>query len=266
MNTDTPLPQEEPAGQNPPDGAIIDYYLPGNAKDITLEISQYIGLGHGMGRGTLIQRFSNHDTLYKIGNVNIPLYWIRPQQILSAQKGAHRFVWDLHYQPLNIPPSYPIAAIYQNTAPDPTSPWVMPGDYTLRLTVDGKTFTQQLAIKMDPRVKTSLKDLQLQHDLSVQAYSSREQILQIINEISVLKIRTTNQAMIDSLNKMLNGVPGNQQASFTQLNAVLASLHNSLQDSDWPPTTQMVSAMKDAQANFQKLLQRWNEMKKKLNQ
>ena len=109
--------------------------------------------------------------MYTIPPNNVPSYWIRPQQILSAKSGAHRFMWDMHYQPLNVPPSYPISATPMNTAPDPTSPWVMPGTYTARLTVDGKIYDQSFTVKMDPRVKTSAKDLQLQHDLSLSCYN-----------------------------------------------------------------------------------------------
>jgi hypothetical protein len=257
MNTDTPLPQEEPAGKNPPDGAMIDYYLSGNANDVALEIID--------AKGSVVSKFSSRDTFYKIPPVNIPLYWIRPQQILSAQKGAHRFVWDLHYQSLNLPLSYPIAAVYGNTAPNPTSSWVMPGNYTVKLSVDGKTLTQQLTVKMDPRVKTSSKDLQTQHNLSLQAYNNRKQILQIIDEISVLKNKTKDQVAIDSLNKLQNGIRGSQEISFVQLNATFASLHDLLQDSDMPPTTQMISAMKEANTNFQKLFKKWNEVRQKLN-
>src|SRR5215203_546923 len=257
MNTDTPLPQEEPSGQNPPDGAMIDYYLSENANNVLLEVMD--------AKGNKVAGFSNKDTLYKISQVNIPLYWIRKQQIVSTQKGAHRFVWDLHYQPLNVPPSYPIAAVYQNTAPNPTSPWVMPGNYMVKLTVDGKTFLQQLTIQMDPRVKTSVNDLQTQHDLSLQAYNNRKQILQIIDEISILKTKTKDQPIIDTLIKLQNGARGSQLASFDQLSATFASLHDLLQDSDMPPTMQMMASMKDANINFQRLLQKWNEMKRKLN-
>jgi hypothetical protein len=92
--------------------------------------------------------------------------------------------------------------VYQNTAPNSTAPWVMPGNYTLKLTVDGKTFSQELAVKMDPRVKTPVKDLQAQHDFSHQAYSNRKQVLQIIDQISILKEKAKDQAIIDSLNKL----------------------------------------------------------------
>src|SRR6185369_5435248 len=149
MWPDTPLPQEEPAGQNPPDGAIIDYYLKEKPTGlVTLEITD--------ASGKIVRRFTSDDTTYKGGKVNIPLYWIRPQQILSSEAGSHRFLSNIHYAPLNAPVSYPISAVYTNTAPAETSPWVMPGTYTIKLTVNGQTYSQPLAVKMDPRVKTSV--------------------------------------------------------------------------------------------------------------
>jgi len=164
MYTDTPLPQEEPAGENPPDGAMIDYYLEQDAKFVQLEILD--------ASSKIIRTYSSNDTLYTIPKVNIPNYWIRPQTILSAQKGCHRFLWDIHYQPVSLPPSYPIAAIYNNTAPEFTAPWVMPGNYKIRLTIDNKVFQKSIEIKMDPRVKTSLADLKSQHDLSMICYQN----------------------------------------------------------------------------------------------
>ncbi len=257
MNTDTPLPPEEPAGQNPPDGAVIDYYLDNDKTNVVLDITD--------AKGNLIRRFSSNDTLYTIPPVDIPLYWIRRQQILSNEKGAHRFVWDLHYDPLNTPPSYPISATYENTAPASTSPWIMPGSYVVKLSVDGKTFTQPLIVKMDPRVKTPLKDLQLKHDLSLEAYNNRKQLMQIGNEIAALKTKIKDQPDMDSLNNFINGVKGKNEVSYNQMSSVFETLQDSFQESDMRPTTQMIAAMKEAQTNFQKLLQKWNVLKKKLN-
>ncbi len=144
-NTDTPIPQEEPAGQNPPDGAIIDYYLKENAKEVTLEITD--------AKGKLIRMYSSNNKPYEIPAVNIPLYWIRPEQLLSAETGSHRFLWDMHYTPLDQPPSYPMTAVYENTPPAETSPWVMPGVYTAKLTVDGQSWKQSFTIKMDTESK-----------------------------------------------------------------------------------------------------------------
>ena len=167
MNTDTPLPPEEPAGQNPPDGAAIDISLKADAKTpVTIEILDQ--------NNKLIRTISSTDTLYAIPPVNIPLYWIRPQQLLSVKAGSQRIFWDMRYTPLNEPVSFPMTAVKNNTAPEPTAPWVMPGMYKVRLKVNGQTTEQPLKVVMDPRVKTSLKDLQRQHDLSMICYEGKK--------------------------------------------------------------------------------------------
>ena len=163
LNTDTPLPPEEPAGENPPDGALIDIFLKEDAQTaLVVEILN--------AQGKIIRTYSSKDTMYTVPPVNVPDYWIKPQQILSAKAGMQRFSWDMRYQPLNEPASFPISAVKGNTTPDPTSPWVMPGQYTVRMKVNGKQFEQPLKVVMDPRVKTTMKDLQRQHDLSVICY------------------------------------------------------------------------------------------------
>jgi photosystem II stability/assembly factor-like uncharacterized protein len=167
MNTDTPLPPEEPAGENPPDGAVIDIFLKEDAQTaVVLEILN--------AQGKVIRTYSSRDTLYQVPPVNVPDYWIKPQQILSTKSGMQRFSWDLRYQPLNEPASFPIAAVKGNTSPDPTSPWVMPGLYTVRVKVNGQQFEQPLKVVMDPRVKTTAKDLQRQHDLALICYEGRK--------------------------------------------------------------------------------------------
>ena len=183
MNTDTPLPPEEPAGENPPDGAMIEYYLPNTSNEVVqIDILNQ--------HKELIRSFKSNDTLYKIPDLNIPLYWIRPQSILSNKAGMHRLLWDMKYAPLNIPVSYPMNAIKNNTAPDANAPWVMPGTYTVRLTIGNKVSEQSLEIKMDPRVKTSIADLQRQHDLSKACYDARKQTIyqypQIDRKLSTL--------------------------------------------------------------------------------
>jgi photosystem II stability/assembly factor-like uncharacterized protein len=248
--TDTPVPQEEAAGENPPDGAMIDYYLPEKAKAVTLKIVTGPSV---YGEVTVkwaplsIREYSSNDTLYKIGEVNIPHYWIRPQQVLSAETGHHRFLWDMKYAPLNVPPSYPISANYMNTAPDQTAPWVMPGDYIAILTADGISDTAMFTIKMDPRVKTSKTNLQLQHDLSLQCYEGRKECMKILEEIrlyrSMLHSQLTNTvpAVADELNskdktarELEATAQGSNEPSFGRLNSGFASVFGALQDSDMP--------------------------------
>ena len=213
--TDTPVPQEEPAGENPPDGAIINYYLDEKATNtISLEIAN--------SKGEVVRKYTSADTMYTVPAVNIPLYWIRPQQILSGEPGAHRFLWDMHYDPLNTPASYPIAAVYHNTAPGSTSPWVMPETYTIKLTVNTKSYTQPLTVKMDPRVKTTTKNLQLQHDLSVLCY----------NRINYFQSKITDDAAI--------------RKQWEKAISTFSSLHNALQESDMAPTSQLTNAVIEA--------------------
>jgi hypothetical protein len=169
LNTDTPLPPDEPAGENPPDGAMIDYFLSKDASSpVTIEIKD--------GKGQLIRKYSSADKPVEANpkRLRIPSYWIRPPQSVSTKAGMHRFLWDMHYTPIaGVEPEFPLSATYRNTAPRATSPWVVPGDYTVTLTVDDKTFTQPLTVEMDPRVKASTADLQEQFDLSWRLYQLR---------------------------------------------------------------------------------------------
>jgi photosystem II stability/assembly factor-like uncharacterized protein len=266
QNTDTPLPAEEPAGQNPPDGAIIDYYLNENVTgEVTLDIMD--------STGNLVRHYSSKDTLYKIPDVNIPLYWIRPQQILSPDAGSHRFLWDLHYQPLNVPAGYPIAAVNANTAPNPTSPWVMPGTYTVKLTANDKTYTQPLTIKMDLRVKTNKTQLQIQHDLSLQCYQDEQRVLLILKDINSLQsqlkilIPKSNGNLTISLNnlakrltEMTDSPHSSHGKGFNSIISELATLFDVLQGTDIAPTTQSLTDMQSTSLTFNQLYQNWESL------
>ena len=266
MNTDTPLPQEEPAGQNPPDGAIIDYYLKNDATSvISLEVYD--------AAGKLVRTYKSNDQPYPIPPVNIPLYWIRPQEILSAAQGAHRFTWDMHTQPLNMPPAYAIAAIFGQTAPNPTSPWVMPGAYTVKLTVDGKSYAQPLVIKMDPRVKTSVVELKKQFDLSDKCYQELKQLIEESDKLISLQtqvekllpnasaqLATSLKNMDTGVLNLQNGSPEEKGQNPKALRNTLFSLLNLMQESDMPVTTQVSQAVTKADASFILLNSKFNEL------
>src|SRR5437660_5772355 len=169
LNTDTPLPPDEPAGENPPDGAMIDYFFSKDANGpVTIQIKD--------AKGQSVRKYSSADAPVEANpkRLKIPSYWIRPPQSVYTKAGMHRFLWDMHYTPVpGVEPEFPISATYRNTAPEATSPWAAPGDYTVMLTVDGKTFSQRLTVAMDPRVKTSAADLQERFDLSRKLYQFR---------------------------------------------------------------------------------------------
>ncbi|HLY15701.1 MAG TPA: hypothetical protein VKR61_00695 [Bryobacteraceae bacterium] len=162
VNTDTPLPPEEPAGQNPPDGAILYYHLKSAADSAVIEILD--------AAGKTVRRYSSADKPDQPEtDMNVPTHWIRPPQVLLAAAGMHRFVWDLHYTPPDSPRhDYPMTAVYRNTPRGPRGVLALPGQYTVKLTVDGKSFSQPLTVKMDPRVKTLPADLKRQFDLASQ--------------------------------------------------------------------------------------------------
>jgi photosystem II stability/assembly factor-like uncharacterized protein len=165
--TDTPLPPWEPAGRNPPDGAIVEYFLKQPASGVvTLEVLD--------GAGAVVRRYASDDTPIEIRDEgNVPAYWIRPSQILSAAAGMHRFVWDLHYPPpAGAQRTYPISATPGDTAPEPKGPWVVPGTYTVKLTANGTSYTKPLVVKMDPRVRSGPAALKAQFDLSKRVYDA----------------------------------------------------------------------------------------------
>jgi photosystem II stability/assembly factor-like uncharacterized protein len=190
-NTDTPLPPDEPAAPNPPEGAIIDYYLKSPAQGpVTLEIFERGASAAQAGTsgrpssvsapgalGRLVRRYSSDDRVVPIpepSNAPVPLYWYRPPQALSAAAGMHRFTWDVHYQPLagggGGRGGLPIAAVPYNTVPAPSTPWVAPGTYVVKLTVNGKSHTQPITVKADPRVKTPLPVMQQVYALTKAMY------------------------------------------------------------------------------------------------
>jgi len=166
-NTDTPLPPDETGALNPPEGAIIDYYLKeSSTSPVTLDVIDT--------DGRLVRHYSSSDPVVRPDpiNGNLPMYWFRPPMVLSTSSGMHRFTWDVHYQPLagggGGRGGLPIAAVGYNTVPAPTTPWVNPGNYTVKLTVN---YSQPIAVKQDPRVKTPPLVMQRVYSLTKAAYT-----------------------------------------------------------------------------------------------
>ena len=204
VHTDTPFPPEEPAGQNPPDGAIINYYLKSkSASPVVLEIYD--------SANKLVRRFASDDKPLQVdfNRINPPDYWARPFQPLKNEAGMQRFVWNLQY--MNPPADrydLPISAVFKDTPFVPEGPTVMPGNYTLKLTVNGKTYTQTLKVRMDPRVTTPMAGLQQQFTLSIQAYEGVKQTYTMLDEVKKLqaKLKAANNKDFDAkLNILLNG-------------------------------------------------------------
>jgi acyl carrier protein phosphodiesterase len=193
----------------------------------------------------------------------------------------HRFVWDLHYErPAALNTEYPIAAILHDTPREPRGPWALPGRYTVRLTVNGTTYTQPLTVRMDPRVKTSLADLRLQFataerltKLIQQDYDALSQVRTARRELQ--KAREQSGAVRDSMSTVdarlaaleagaggRGGRGGATAAGFVSLNGDLAALYRIVEGADAAPTTQALAAIADRQRQLESLLASWRAMSK----
>ena len=286
VNTDTPLPPEEPAGQNPPDGAIINYYL---GKDTTTPVTLEIFDS----KNQLVRRFSSDDkpTPPNPNDYAVPEYWFRPPQVLEAKKGMQRFVWDLKYAPPSaFGHGFPISAILHDTPLYPLGPFVLPGTYTVKLTANGQSRSAPLTVKMDPRVKTPLPALTQQFNLSLEAYRGMQQTFDTVEQIRKLRAqikeaisRADRGPLAETLNALDKkaaaiagegrsdasspGLPGGtidvREPNLTRLNNGFSALLDTLQDADLAPTEPMVLAATELQRTLVKLMADWNQLKTK---
>jgi photosystem II stability/assembly factor-like uncharacterized protein len=276
MNPPTPWPPEMANGQNPPDGAVIDYYLSAKPSGpITLEVAD--------GAGKLVRKYSSADLVSAIDpNYPVPLYWARQPRGLSAEPGQHRFLWDMRYAPAPGIVSGPDAdqAVPHDTPSVPTSPFVMTGDYTVTLTAGGKTYTKTLKIVMDPRVKTSTTDLQAQFDLSKQMYDGLVEVAKGIDEIDVLRQQLKKQKpkgetaeSAEDFDKKLEAVEGHSSPggrggaaqtgppTLLAVRSQLNRLQHEMQSADVAPTSAMVVACAATKQQLAEALARWNTLK-----
>jgi hypothetical protein len=281
MNTDTPWPPDEPAMPNPPDGALIDYTLKTAATGpVTLEVLD--------SAGRLVRRYASTDPVDTPdpATAAVPLYWYRPDQRLATSPGMHRFTWDLHYQPLPAGGGrggLPIAAVPFNTAAAPNAPWVAPGQYTVRLTVDGKSYTRPLTVKADPRVKAPAPAMAQQGTLSKELFDGAREAQAALQDLRALraavkqaqeragqapvaeKLRAFDQKLVSVEGS--GGGPGGRGGAaggadtLAGIGRSLMSLVSVLQGADAPPTTQVVSAISERRAALTTLLGKWRALR-----
>jgi photosystem II stability/assembly factor-like uncharacterized protein/uncharacterized protein YukE len=278
VNTDTPLPPEEPAGKNPPDGAIIDYTLQSAAPAaVKLQILD--------ASGKIVRAFSSTDkpeaTTEELGKeLNVPLYWIRPPQILSDAAGQHRFVWDLRTPPpASLRHEYPISAIVHDTPRLPVGPAVMPGVYTVKLEVAGQTFSQPLEIKMDPRITAPVDQLDQQFRLASRicdamnsTFASLAQVRAVRSQLRDLAHQAPKGEIADAIRALEEKVapfeeaaagsgPAAHQQTFAQLNSQFAQLLAVVDGADAAPTQTAQDTTGDLERSLTALQTQWDDLK-----
>lgn len=279
VNTDTPLPPEEPAGKNPPNGAIIDYHLREVASSpVVLRIFD--------ADGNFVRAFSSDDkpdatTDEMRKTLNVPLYWIRPPQILSTGAGMHRFIWDLRLPPPNsVSHEYPISAIVHDTPRYPLGPAVLPGTYTAKLSVGTRAIGEErFEVKMDPRVKASLEDLTSQYQIASRicdgmnaSFDALGQVRGVRGQVKSLLAKNPEADIAKALEKLddkLESFEGESssagsavaQANFARLNGQLGQLLGVTTGADAAPTQTQIDSVAEVQRTLAKALSDWNETK-----
>ena len=276
-NTDTPLPPDEPAAANPPDGAILDYFLPGVVSGpVTLEVLD--------AQGHLIRRFSSTDkpevTEEELQKQLIPLYWVRKSSHLASGGGMHRWVWDLHYPaPAATRHDYPIGAIPRDTPRFPLGPTVLPGTYTAHLTVEGKSYNAPLVVKMDPRIKVSPASLQRKFEAETRLASIMTQTAQaqiqgesIADQMAKVSAQPNPPASdaIQPLQKKLSALlgsaggflaPPSPEVTLARVNGQANGLYSQIWQVDAEPTSAQMEALSATEHDSSAVLQRWNDFK-----
>lgn len=262
----TPYPPEIPHGDNPAAGAILDYYLPQDASGaVVLEVLD--------AKGTVARRFSSEDKPQQINEktLDIPMYWVKPQPILSAKAGMHRWIWDLHYTPL---------MQGGRGRRGGGGMWAVPGNYTVRLTAGGKSLTQPLVIREDPRVKTSAADLDAQFVLSqrvatngVDLSKAMAQVGEIEKQLRELKPTTAVQSLPE-FRKRMEAVAGPPPEGFgtpvtpvstdftslRYLSGATGQLYGALQSADVAPTADQTTAATQLEAQTKKTTADWQNL------
>ncbi len=187
MNDPTPWPPEVPAGENPPPGAILDYFLSADAPGpVTIEIldaAQQVVRSYASTDPVPTPSPATDPAAYnKVcqetptrPDCSLPLYWPAPPMVVATRAGMHRVWWDLRYGPVGESAGRggggASAAVPHRTYPGVNAPWAPPGPYTVRLTVGGKSYTQPIVLRLDPRVKISPFGLARLMSLTTEMYS-----------------------------------------------------------------------------------------------
>ena len=261
-----------PVGDNPPPGAVVDYYFATAPKgEAKLEIYD--------AQGKLVRSISSIE---KKEEGEQPPEWpdmVKPVDTIPAKAGLNRFAWDLRYEPpVKIPNSF-----YASNGP--IGPLVLPGKYEVRLTANGKTLKQPLEIRLDPRLKVSPADLQKEFDLAWKVYESNNQLHTAVNqirdahaELARLKKRFGGDGRLQpvvlaakNLDSKMDGIEQgliqvNMKGSEAnlafpnQLNEKFDTFMRSVESADGEPTKQQYDVYESFNGQLQKLLADWHQV------
>jgi len=274
-NTDTPIPADEPTAENPPNGAVIDYFLGHAATDgVSIEILD--------AQGRVVRRFSSADATTPssddLRKQLIPPMWSLISTPPPSTAGMHRFVWDLTYPaPVSTQLDYPSSAVPHGTPRQPLGPRALPGSYTIRLIVDGVKHTEPLTIRLDPRLKVTEVDLERQLRLQLRLAEMRTQVATAVLQARSLRDQLRdrkaagNSAASETIEEferklgvVLDGahdaVP-NPAMTLNKINGDITALYDGVDRADAAPTAAQVSAAAGAERDLPAVMKQWEHLK-----
>jgi photosystem II stability/assembly factor-like uncharacterized protein len=281
--TDTPLSPELPAAANPPDGAVIDYYLKSAPEgEVKLEIYD--------AAGKLVRSYSSAGAASLGYKVNVPEYWLAPASVAPKTAGLHRFVWDLRYpDPEQLLYTYygvhvdyfeyTLAdhAIPHNTPwHEPQGPMVLPGEYEVRLTAGGQTLRRPITVTLDPRLNVSVPELRRQLELAQKiaammgaTYQGYNETVQLRADVASRVAQLKQQAKSPETVSAVEALEGKAQtianaagppAGLGPMNRDLTRLMIAVGQSDTPPASMLIEAFDGMCQGTKAALERWNEL------
>jgi hypothetical protein len=298
-NDPTPWPPELPAGENPPPGASVDYYLPNDAAGpVTLDVLD--------AAGRVVRRYSSLDTAPNpdpgrdpaaynrlcqqrpnAPHCDVPLYWAAPAMAISTRRGMHRVWWDMHYEPIASGPGArggddATGVVPHRSYPDVNAPWAPPGRYAVRLTVGGTPLTQPLVLHMDPRVRTPPAALAQLATLSRETWDAARAAdslytavrgfvahLDSVGGTPDLKTQAEAIAPAPSVGRRVPGpfgpsAPPAGPPTLSGVRDALVAAAMAMQGADVAPTADQVAATRRALGQFRELAARWTALRGKV--
>ena len=266
QNKDTPLPPEEPRGENPPTGAVLDYLLPTAAKGpVVLEIYD--------AAGSRVRRFASDESPERPrSGVYFTGHWLADADLPGRTAGHHRFVWDLRRErPQALDYSYSIAAIPGRETPAaPEGALVPPGVYEARLTADGVVSRQPVTVVADPRLERAASGYALLASFQADVAQLLADTATAALTVSALEKRLDAAAKrgdgtpahwVEEARRRLREVRGGDDPEAA--NGDLSGLAADLESADAPPTAPQREVLAECRRRLVGFAGRWREFERR---